>query len=129
MRSEQNKLYDEILTQVSKFYNKCEKFVQISDVEFPKVKEVSMKACEEGERVNECMGVTIIRKYKQMYIREIFRALKMNTIKEKRKKLVQTKMMNTFRRQFAFIFFKKWRRKAYELKKIGRKDSLVGAQL
>ena len=76
------------MNRVTKFYNKMDHFAKISEVEFPKVRELSIKACEEGERVNDCMAVAIIRKYKEMYLRDIYLAIKMNTIKSRRKKLV-----------------------------------------
>jgi len=40
------------MKQVDKLYKKCDKFVKIADVEFPKVVTVSTKALSEGKRVN-----------------------------------------------------------------------------
>lgn len=77
---------EKIDEKITAFYNKCDRFVQISELEFPEVKKLSETACLECERVNEILTVDTIRKYKMSYIRAIFVVLKRNMHVSKRKK-------------------------------------------
>jgi 2C-methyl-D-erythritol 2,4-cyclodiphosphate synthase len=78
IKAEQKKHYEITLAKIEKFFEKCDKFYRITDTEFPRIEEMVTQANEEGQRVNEAMAVLIIKKYKQNWIRELFKAIKKN---------------------------------------------------
>lgn len=62
MKDEQLNSFKKIEKKIKLFYEKCDKFVHISEVQFPQVKKVADIACSEGQRVNKALHVEIIRK-------------------------------------------------------------------
>ena len=129
MKNEQIEHFAEIERKIQRFYEKCDRFVRISDVEFPKVKKVSDRACAEGTRVNKALHVEIVKKMRMRFVRDVWVVLKKNRSIQRRKVEVQQNMFKHFRNQYMYIYLKRWRRTAYIQKELNRKDSLVGAQL
>lgn len=128
MKNEQIEHFGEIERKIQRFYEKCDRFVKISDVEFPKVKKVSERACAEGMRVNKALHVEIVRKSRMRFVRDVWVVLKKNRQVQRRKDEVRRLMLKHFRNQYMYIFMKRWRRKTYVLRELNRKDSLAGAQ-
>lgn len=55
--------------------------------------------------------------------------LKLNRDREERKRAVQRKVITTFRRQYMYIHFRKWREAARKMREVEMPDTLRGTQI
>lgn len=80
MENESKAKYGKMIEQVRSYHKKNAKFAKIADRAFPEVQAATRIACAEAKRVNKALHIGILRKAREYRLRDLWRALKKNTV-------------------------------------------------
>ena len=128
MKNEQDLKYDKIKLELDSYIKKMQKFLDFADLEFPKIRRYSKRCNDNVDKVLQIQEVHVLRQFKKMQIREVFKFLKLfqqraASNKQKIKQITKNYMRFHLRR-----CIKKWKQTSVIIKNNEDKSSIPGVK-
>lgn len=108
---------------------KMHNFMQLADVEMPKMRLDADKARKRAVRAAFHQQAAVLNQFRLYKKKDVWMALKNYMVLRKQRRHRTVNMLNIFRRQHMYCKLRIWRRKTWEARQLSKEDCLNGADL